>query len=100
MDSRQIVDALRGVAPDGAIDVAAAADGMPAIYVARDHGAAACLALRDRPDLGFSLPADLTAVDYLPREPRFEVMIHLGSLGGPPYRDTARRYRVEGRLSA
>ena len=54
MDSSQIVDALAGVAPDGAIEVAAAADGMPAIYVAREHVAAVCLALRDRPELGFS----------------------------------------------
>src|SRR5260221_1120361 len=99
MDSRQIVDAPRGVAPDGAIDVAAAADGMPAIYVARDHVAWAWRALRNRPDLGFSLAADITAVDYLPREPRFEVMIHLVSLGVPPYGDTARRLRVKVRLS-
>jgi NADH-quinone oxidoreductase subunit C len=95
MDSNQIVDALRGVAPDGAVEVAAAADGMPAIYVAREHVVEVCLALRDRPELGFSFAPDITGVDYLPREPRFEVMLHLVSLGIPPYGDVAKRLRVK-----
>jgi NADH-quinone oxidoreductase subunit C len=30
--------------------------------------------LRDHPDLRFSLLVDITAVDYWPREPRFEVV--------------------------
>src|SRR5258705_10300501 len=99
MDSQQIVDALAGAAPDGAIEVAAAADGMPAIYVAREHAAAVCLALRDRPALGFSFAPDITAVDYLPREPRFEVILHLVSLGVPPYGDVPKRLRVKFRVS-
>jgi NADH-quinone oxidoreductase subunit C len=98
MDSAQIVEALRGSAPDGAVEVAAAADGMPAIYVAREHVAEVCFALRDRPALGFSFAADMTAVDYLPREPRFEVMMHLVSLGTPPYGDVAKRLRVKIRV--
>src|SRR5882672_6714996 len=98
MDSHQIVDALRGAAPDGAVEVAAAADGMPAIYVAREHVVDVCLALRDRPELGFSFAADITGVDYLPREPRFEVMLHLVSLGIPPYGNVAKRLRVMVRL--
>jgi NADH-quinone oxidoreductase subunit C len=98
MDSAQIVEALRGSAPDGAVEVAAAADGMPAIYVAREHIAAVCFALRDRPELGFAFAADMTAVDYLPREPRFEVMMHLVALGTPPYGDVAKRLRVKIRV--
>ena len=98
MDSQQIVAALGGVAPDGAVDVAAAADGMPAIYIAREHVAAVCLALRDRPDLGFAFAPDITAVDYLPREPRYEVVIHLASLGVPGYGETATRLRIKVRL--
>jgi NADH-quinone oxidoreductase subunit C len=38
-------------------------------------------ALRDRPDLGFTYLAELTAVDYWPRDPRFEVVYLLVSLG-------------------
>jgi len=97
MDSTQVLDALRGVVPDGAVDAAPAADGMPAIYVAREHAAEVCLALRDR--LQFAFAPDMTAVDFLPREPRFEVVVHLVSLGIPPYGDTPKRLRVKFRLS-
>ena len=98
MDSQQIVDALRGVAPDGAIEMAPAADGMPAIYVAREHIADVCLALRDRPDLRFTFSPDITAVDYLPREPRYEIVIHVASLGLPGYGETAKRLRIKVRV--
>ena len=95
MDSQQIVDTLRGVAPDGAVEVAAAADGMPAIYVAREHLVTVCRALRDLPSLQFAFAPDMTAVDYMPHEPRFEVVVHLVSLGIAPYGDTPKRLRVK-----
>ncbi len=38
-------------------------------------------ALRDDPELSFDMLADLTAVDYLGREPRYEVVYQLNSLG-------------------
>ena len=98
MDSQQIVDALRGVVPDAAVEVAAAADGMPAIYVAREDAVEVCLALRDHPALGFSFAPDITGVDYLPREPRYEVIVHLVALGIPPYGDVAKRLRVKVRV--
>ena len=96
MDSQQTLDALRGSVPDGAVDAAPAADGMPAIYVAREHAAAVCLVLRD--SLGFAFAPDITAVDYLPREPRFEVVVHLVSLGIAGYGDTPKRLRVKIRV--
>jgi NADH-quinone oxidoreductase subunit C len=96
MDSTQILDALRPIVPEGSVEAAPAADGMPAIYVAREHAADVCLALRDR--LQFAFAPDMTAVDYLPREPRFEVVVHLASLGIPPYGDTPRRLRVKFRV--
>jgi NADH-quinone oxidoreductase subunit C len=37
--------------------------------------------LRDDSQLAFDLLSDVTAVDYLPRRPRFEVVYHLYSLG-------------------
>jgi NADH-quinone oxidoreductase subunit C len=43
-------------------------------------------ALRDRPELRFSVLAELTAVDFWPREPRFELIYILISL--------EHRYRV------
>ena len=42
--------------------------------------------LRDDPALEFDMLTDLTAVDYLPRDPRFEVVYHLVS--------TTRHHRV------
>jgi NADH-quinone oxidoreductase subunit C len=95
MGSQEIVDALRGSVPEGAVEVAAAGDGMPAIYVAREHAVAVCTALRDLPALQFSFAPDITAVDYMPREPRFEVMMHLVSLGVGGFGDTPKRLRVK-----
>jgi NADH-quinone oxidoreductase subunit C len=40
----------------------------------------ACRLLRDDPDLAFDFLMDLTAVDYIGRKPRFEVVYHLYSL--------------------
>ncbi len=59
-----------------------------------------CLgALRDDPELRMNFLMDLTAVDYLGRDPRFEVVYHLASIdvelhGTEPSR-LARRLRVK-----
>jgi NADH-quinone oxidoreductase subunit C len=98
MHTQQILDALAGAVPDGAAEAAPAADGMPAIYVGREHAEAVCRALRDLPSLQFTFAPDITAVDYMPREPRFEVMIHLVSLGVPGFGDTPKRLRVKFRV--
>ena len=95
MTGEQIVEALRGSVPEGAVEAYAAADGMPAIYVAREHLTDVAFALRDLPTLQFAFAADITGVDFMPREPRFEVMFHLVSLGVPGYGDTPKRLRVK-----
>jgi NADH-quinone oxidoreductase subunit C len=48
--------------------------------VERAELGAICRFLRDQPELGFDMLSDLTAVDYLPRQPRFEVVLHLRSV--------------------
>jgi len=95
MDSGHVLEALAASVPAGAVEAAPAADGMPAIYVAREHVQAVCQALRDLPSLQFSFAPDMTAVDYHPREPRFEVVVHLVSLGIAPYGDTPKRLRIK-----
>jgi NADH-quinone oxidoreductase subunit C len=95
MTSEQIVEALRGSVPEGAVEPYAAADGMPAIYVAREHLTEVAFALRDLPALQFVIALDVTGVDFLPREPRFEVMFHLASLGVPGFGDTPKRLRMK-----
>src|SRR6266513_667172 len=50
------------------------------IYVRRDHIREACAILRDTPELRYNFMADITAVDWYPSEPRFEVVYHLLSI--------------------
>ena len=52
----------------------------PTIYVPASHLVATCQALRDTPALRFNVLTEITAADYLPREPRFEVVYHLLSI--------------------
>jgi len=48
--------------------------------------------LRDDPDLEFDMLSDVTAVDHLPRTPRFEVVYHLYSI------PKNRRVRIKARV--
>jgi NADH-quinone oxidoreductase subunit C len=61
------------------LEPAAAAD-QPTIFVPAAQLVDVCRTLRDHPDLRFLLLADLTAVDWWPAEPRYEVVYHLSSM--------------------
>jgi NADH-quinone oxidoreductase subunit C len=50
------------------------------ITVSREAAPGVLRALRDEPDFDFNVLIDLTAVDWLGREPRFEVVYQLKSL--------------------
>lgn len=54
--------------------------GEETIVVAREKAAEICRFLKDDPRLAFAMLTDLTVVDQLPREPRFEVVYHLYSI--------------------
>ena len=54
--------------------------------------------LRDEPAQQYRFLASVHAADYLPREPRFEVMMHLVSLGVAGFGDTPKRLRVKFRI--
>ena len=56
--------------------------------------------LRDDAGLAFNLLIDLTAVDYLGREPRFELVYHLASLDLSPPADEPARIRHRLRVKA
>ncbi|MGD0931932.1 MAG: NADH-quinone oxidoreductase subunit C [Candidatus Korobacteraceae bacterium] len=45
----------------------------------------ACLTLKNDPQLQYSALADLTCVDWHPRQPRFEVVYHLFSIANKKY---------------
>ncbi|GMV22302.1 MAG: NADH-quinone oxidoreductase subunit C [Vicinamibacterales bacterium] len=76
----QVVDLVRQSAPVAVLEPADAID-MPTAYVDREHLVEVCRVLRDHPGLQFSLLAEITACDYLPANPRFEVVYHLACLG-------------------
>ncbi len=64
-------------------------DAIPNITLAREHLTRAMLELRDDPALRFRLLLDVTALDHLGEEPRFEVVYHLYSF------DLNQRLRVK-----
>ena len=80
MDSAALVASLQAAVPDATFDAAPSVDLQTAIYASREHIEAIARALRDTPELKFTFLAELTAVDYWPREPRFEVVYVLVSL--------------------
>ena len=87
-----IISALTPAVPGAAYEAGPAAD-QPTVIVPRAEFSATCLALRDLPGLRFDLLADVTAVDWWPAEPRFEVIYHLAST------ELSQRLRLKVRLA-
>jgi NADH-quinone oxidoreductase subunit C len=102
MDASPIIDVLRQVVPDVALEPASAVD-MPTLYLDRDRLIEVCRVLRDHPSLQFAFLAEVTAADYWPVEPRFEIVYHLACLGEafaqPAEAAPPRRLRLKVRLS-
>jgi NADH-quinone oxidoreductase subunit C len=84
MTAAAIIELLQRAVPGAAYEIGPAAD-QPTIYVQRERLVETCRVLRDAPELQFSLLAEVTAADYLPHEPRFEVVYHLACLGTPGF---------------
>jgi NADH-quinone oxidoreductase subunit C len=89
-----LVSVLQEAFPAAELEPAPTIDLQETFYVAREHLPEVLRALRDRADLRFTLLAELTAADFYPREPRFELVYTLVS---PEHR---RRVRVKVRLHA
>ena len=94
MDSTALVALLQDAVPHASLEPAPSVDLHTTLYVSPDHIHAVAGALRDRPDLAFTFLAELTAADYWPREPRFELVYMLVSL------QTRTRLRLKVRLHA
>ena len=92
MDNAALITLLQEAVPGAQLEDAPTIDLQPTIYASRDDLPALARALRDRPDLAFTLLAELTAVDYWPREPRFELVYVFVSL------EHRRRLRLKVRL--
>lgn len=93
-----MLDLLQQHLPAGSFEAAASADGMPTIYVPVDGLVETLRTLHDTPALGLGFLADIVAVDYHPREPRYEVLYLLASLGHGGYGSVPRRLRVKVRV--
>jgi NADH-quinone oxidoreductase subunit C len=93
MDAAAIIDTLTPLVPGAAYEAAASVD-FPTIYVPADVLVPTCVALAGTPSLGFNVLVEITAADYLPRSPRFEVVYHLLSIAN------RRRLRLKVRAGA
>jgi NADH-quinone oxidoreductase subunit C len=93
-----VLDILNSRVPQGAVEPVESADGMPTVYVAREHLVETCRVLRDAAELRFAVLIDLLPVDLLPREPRFEISYLLLSPGTAGFGTTARRLRLKVRV--
>jgi len=74
-----MIETLRALMPNVAIESGPSTD-QPSIRIPVDALVGVAQTLRDRPELAFVLLVDVTAVDWWPREPRFEVVYHLASM--------------------
>ena len=94
MDADTLVATLQAAVPDAQIERAPSIDRQTTISVSRDAVPALARVLRDRPELAFTFLAELTAVDFWPKEPRFEVVYVLVSIAN------RLRLRMKVRMSA
>jgi NADH-quinone oxidoreductase subunit C len=102
MDASSLLETLRQAVPGAELEASASID-MPVVYVDRDHLVEVCRVLRDDAALQFAFLSDVTAVDYLPVEPRYELVYHLACLGqaysvAPGGAAPARRLRLKVRV--
>jgi NADH-quinone oxidoreductase subunit C len=93
MEATALLRSLQEAVPGVRLESAPSVDLQTTVYVSREDLLAVARELRDRPDLGFTFLAELTAVDFWPREPRFELVYLLVSI------EHRLRLRVKVRLS-
>ena len=79
MDPSAIIATLTSVLPTASYEAGRSVD-FATIYVAPDQLVETCRVLRDTPSLGYNVLTEITAADYFPRDPRFEVVYHLLSI--------------------
>src|SRR6187399_975915 len=80
MEVAALVAALQDALPGVPFEAASTIDLQPTVYAPADRIPDIARALRDRPDLRFAVLLELTAVDYHPHTPRFEVVYTLLSV--------------------
>jgi NADH-quinone oxidoreductase subunit C len=94
MDADALVATLQAAVPEAQVERVPSLDLQTTVYASRDHLPALARALRDEPALGFDFLSELTAVDFWPKEPRYELVYVLVSL------TNRMRLRMKVRLAA
>ncbi|MGA2192167.1 MAG: NADH-quinone oxidoreductase subunit C [Nitrospirota bacterium] len=79
MHPENIVEQIRERFPDE-VQSSGSAFGQTWTVLKRDHLDDICRFLKDDPDVRMDYLIDVTAVDWLPRTPRFEVVYHVHSM--------------------
>src|SRR5215207_5617931 len=92
MDPNTLVASLQEAVPTAQIESGPSRDLHVTVYVSAAELLPVARALRDRPEFGFDLLADVVAVDLWPQEPRFELAYILVST------PNGRRLRLKVRL--
>jgi NADH-quinone oxidoreductase subunit C len=80
MDATTLASLLQSRVAGPSFEISPSVD-FPSLFVPREFIVPTLRVLLDDPELAFSLLSDLTAADYFPREPRFQVVYHLVRLG-------------------
>jgi NADH-quinone oxidoreductase subunit C len=80
MDADALIASLQDAVPGAQFETAPSVDLQTNVYVSRDAIPAVARVLHDRPELAFTFLAELTAVDFWPAEPRFELVYILVSI--------------------
>ena len=80
MDADTLVASLQAAHPDAQIERVPSVDLQTTCSISRDALPSLARALRDQPEFAFTFLAELTAVDYWPQEPRYEVVYLLVSM--------------------
>src|SRR5262245_25073708 len=86
MDAETLIRLLQNRLPGVSVEAGPTIDLQTTVYIEARDVLPVLQTLRDDPDLRYEFLAELTAADYWPREPRFEVVYILVSI--------AHRYRL------
>lgn len=90
-EERTVVERLQEKFPE-AVEETGEFRGQSWVVVRKEELLKVCEFLRDDPEMGFDFLSFVCAVDYLPREPRFEVVYQLYST------KTHKRFRLKTRV--
>ena len=79
MTATEVIATLAPLVPNASFEAAPSVD-FATIYVPADRLVETCRTLRDAEAFRFTTIIEITAADYIPRQPRFEVVYHLLSI--------------------